>query len=475
MPVCIAGMARSGTSMSTRILNVCGLYLGEESDLLPPAPDNPDGFWENSRIVEINEELLSMLGGAWDCPPILPMEFDERFARVRAKAEVTLEMFADREPWGWKDPRNSLTLPFWRHYFPDMKVVICLRNPLEVAQSLYRRSWYSYELSVTLWYTYNQRLLNAIPREQRIITQYDTYFADPAVEIRRVLDFLGLPATDQRIVQACSAVSRGLRHHRFTRQQMLDVGVLPAVFDLYTAMSIEAGVMGEDVASGNADDPGGGMTRSFSINERDADDAARNRLVRQFPHAENVLVQTEKQPGLTHIGVGHLDRSAMDAMVLREEVHILRAAISDAHDAYGKLQEVARGTERSLLALAEAHEQRGAYVETLEQQGLARAARDEETRSYVEMLEQRLLALTEAHEQRGAYIETLEQQDSTRAASNEETRLYIRGLEEHIATVHAQEREIHAYTRALEQQISASKEEQQRLAASIHALENENA
>ncbi len=275
MPICIAGMARSGTSMCTQMLNVCGLYLGEESDLLPPAPDNPDGFWENGRIVEINEDLLSTLGGSWDCPPILPLELDNRFARARAKADIALQVFADREPWGWKDPRNSLTLPFWRHYFPDMKVVICLRNPLEVAQSLYRRSWYSYELGMTLWHTYNQRLLGSIPREQRIITHYDTYFADPEAEIRRVLDFLTLSAGDKRIEQSCSAVSRGLRHHRFTTQQMLDVGVTPAVFDLYIAMCVEAGVIREDAASDGRDER---TDRTAPLFERDADHETRNRL-----------------------------------------------------------------------------------------------------------------------------------------------------------------------------------------------------
>ena len=59
--ICIAGAHRSGTSMLTRLLHRCGLYLGEEKDMMPAAADNPDGFWENVRFVKINDEILNVL------------------------------------------------------------------------------------------------------------------------------------------------------------------------------------------------------------------------------------------------------------------------------------------------------------------------------------------------------------------------------------------------------------------------------
>ena len=39
--VCIAGMHRTGTSMVARMLNLCGVYLGKEKDLIPSEKDNP--------------------------------------------------------------------------------------------------------------------------------------------------------------------------------------------------------------------------------------------------------------------------------------------------------------------------------------------------------------------------------------------------------------------------------------------------
>src|SRR6516164_11525587 len=115
MVVCIAGMHRSGTSLVARLLNLCGLYLGREQDILPPNPTNPEGHWEHEPIVEINDELLAEFGGGWDYPPDFSGLSDRRrVLRIEQKARAVLEQFAGHEHWGWKDPRNSLTLPFWR-------------------------------------------------------------------------------------------------------------------------------------------------------------------------------------------------------------------------------------------------------------------------------------------------------------------------------------------------------------------------
>src|SRR2546421_263341 len=115
MPVSILGMHRSGTSMVALLLAECGLYLGRERDLMPPAPDNPAGFGENVGFVELNERLLAALGGTWDAVPEFgPGWLESRGVGVlQAPAEQLIQSFAGFEPWGWKDPRSSVTFPFW--------------------------------------------------------------------------------------------------------------------------------------------------------------------------------------------------------------------------------------------------------------------------------------------------------------------------------------------------------------------------
>jgi hypothetical protein len=139
--ICIAGAHRSGTSMLTRLLHACGLFLGPKNALMPPQADNPDGFWEHLGFVALNDELLNVLGGAWDLPP----KADEAFTRpeldpLRLKARLLIEGFDSAHVWGWKDPRNSLTLPFWQDLLSGLKTLIIVRNPLEVAYSMQVRN-----------------------------------------------------------------------------------------------------------------------------------------------------------------------------------------------------------------------------------------------------------------------------------------------------------------------------------------------
>ncbi len=166
MTVCVVGAMRSGTSMVTNLLRLSGLFLGAHDDLLPPAPDNPDGFWENTRFVALNDAILNVFGGAWDCPPVFPEDWEsaDQLQPIHTQAGLLIAEFVGQAHWGWKDPRTSLTMAFWRQHCPEMNVVLCVRNPLEVARSLHRRQGFSPQLSMNLWYRYNTNIVEQTAR-----------------------------------------------------------------------------------------------------------------------------------------------------------------------------------------------------------------------------------------------------------------------------------------------------------------------
>jgi len=245
--VCIAGAHRSGTSMLAKLLHNCGLYLGPENQLMPAQADNPDGFWEHLGFVALNEELLNKLGGAWDLPPNPNETFEHpRLDPLRMKARLLIEGFASASAWGWKDPRNSLTLPFWQGLLPKLKTVIIVRNPLEVAYSMRERNGTSYSFGLRLWEIYNRRVIETASRQERFVTHYDLFFEDAASELRRIAHFVGLPDAD--VTNAAALVTTRRRHIHFTIDQLIDARVSAEVIELYRDLLAEAG----QVASASA-------------------------------------------------------------------------------------------------------------------------------------------------------------------------------------------------------------------------------
>ncbi len=225
--------------MVTRLLHGCGLYLGPKDALMPPQEDNPDGFWEHLGFVALNDELLEALGGAWDLPPKSNENLsDERLNPLRMKARLLIEGFPSAQIWGWKDPRNSLTLPFWEELLPGLKTLIIVRNPLEVAYSMRKRNGTSYAFGLRLWEIYNRRLIEAASKHERLVTHYDLFFEDAEQELQRIANFVGLP--DAKIHSAAELVATKRRHTHFAIDQLVDAGVSGEVVELYRALIAQA-------------------------------------------------------------------------------------------------------------------------------------------------------------------------------------------------------------------------------------------
>ena len=224
--------------MVAKLVHQSGIYFGNPDDLLPATADNLDGHWEHRRFVDLSDEILHELGAGWDCPPPSSVDW-KRLATVphlRRRADALLAEFSGREPWGWKDPRATLTLPFWLELCPDLNVIICVRNPLEVTVSLGRRGMSSQAFGLRLWRLYNLRLLETIAPVKRIVTHYEAALSGPREEIRRILNFLHVGA-DAHIVDAASSGAREqLRHNRFTTRDLLSAHIAPDIFQMYVEL-----------------------------------------------------------------------------------------------------------------------------------------------------------------------------------------------------------------------------------------------
>ncbi len=244
MTVCVTGMHRAGTSMIARLLNLCGLHLGPPDRIVPPGEGNPSGYWENQDMDRLNEDLLAHLAGGWDflLPPIAEgWESDPGLSPFRERANRLIQTLGQQEPWGWKDPRCSLTLPFWKSLLPGLKVVICLRHPLEVVRSLEKRVGGTAAFNYNLYLKYYQRILADTAPEERLVTHFDMYFLDPREELQRVAQWLGWPVTPEQINRARTAISAASRQQRLTGEADPETPVPPEVARLYAELCTYGG------------------------------------------------------------------------------------------------------------------------------------------------------------------------------------------------------------------------------------------
>lgn len=155
MSLFIVGMHRSGTSLLTGLLAMCGADVGPRQGLTGSNRHNPKGFWEQNRFRQINESLLAHQGREWDCPLGFDVGTpgpDESVLRQRARS--ILESLHNAPVFVVKDPRLCLTFAFWRGICPQALPILPIRNPVEVSFSLYRRNNLPIPIGVALWELY---------------------------------------------------------------------------------------------------------------------------------------------------------------------------------------------------------------------------------------------------------------------------------------------------------------------------------
>lgn len=227
MPVAIVGSGRSGTSMITGMLSRCGLYIGEEADQIAKDNRNPSGYWEHRGMRELTDQVLGHLTSRFGSPALAPpgWEQDRALEPLRNQGRLLIERsFTGKPIWGWKYPQTSLVIPFWRQVVPDLRFVICIRNPLDAMSSLTASFAYSQSHAGERWLLHVLKALMQTHPEERFLTFYEQYFPDFHAELFELLDFVGLPRfaigseTDRELADFHRS---GLNHYQSSMEDLL--------------------------------------------------------------------------------------------------------------------------------------------------------------------------------------------------------------------------------------------------------------
>ncbi|MBR1120186.1 sulfotransferase [Bradyrhizobium lablabi] len=236
--------------MLGRLLEDLGLFAGTLKD-------------ENNEAIffqEINAWLLSQCGGRWDEPSAIRylwqheqgLPWIEDYIRTLLASPRSVRFLGMRRmlqggingldtAWGWKDPRNTFTLPMWLRIFPEAKVISIERHGVDVAQSLRVReremlrqasekftrlrriafvrlkgggfveSPRCTELAggFSLWQEYVTQarwMLAQLPPERALALRYEDVLDDPRRYLRQSADFCGLEVSDKRLEEVVGGI-----------------------------------------------------------------------------------------------------------------------------------------------------------------------------------------------------------------------------------------------------------------------------
>jgi len=278
----VLGMARTGTSVTTRLLNLCGAEVGPGDKLMAPnANVNAKGFYEHFPLMQINVALLRRLGGSWRDPPVLApgWELDPRLDDLRSQArQLIADDFAAARLWVFKDPRTSLTLPFWRPLVGQIDFVICYRNPLAVAASLERRDNLTLEQSLALWERYTASAIAHTQGARRLFIGYDECFDDRDAVLRALAAFAGdagRASAPEFQAQAAMWLDAGLRHHRAARAGLVTepaIGKRVATLALLLELAVRSRAQEPALAGGRG---GGSVADALDAAAREIEGPAR--------------------------------------------------------------------------------------------------------------------------------------------------------------------------------------------------------
>jgi hypothetical protein len=256
-PIVIIGMSRSGSNILTSMLEDLGLFVGKKKDR------NNEAIFFN----QLNVWLLGQCSGGLEKPSSIRYILEDKEARelfvdficyimktpkavsflglrkyIRYGTPANLDI-----PWGWKDPRNTYTLPVWLDIFPEAKVIHIYRHGVDVVNSLRvrrergllrlkeRHSWlkplYWFYLTMKfvptnrkfidlrcasmgegllMWEEYvNEARTHVRKLEDRAIeVKYEELLSEPNRILKDLVNFCGLQSTDQDIERVSKLVKK---------------------------------------------------------------------------------------------------------------------------------------------------------------------------------------------------------------------------------------------------------------------------
>ncbi len=210
----LTGMHRSGTSITARLFFEAGADMGDPETFYPGDRWNPDGYFEQPEFHSINMPLIN---GLWGKLSYFSLPSEKTILNRAGRFSELIPLIAEKYKGKIvKETRFSLTYPAWEQYGTKFeKVLINIREPIQVANSLKKRNHIPIRTGLKLWYEHNKRILNYTENVPRIILNYNKLLNNESsfLELKRVLLFMEIDIPDSMIIKILRTYVKSSMNH----------------------------------------------------------------------------------------------------------------------------------------------------------------------------------------------------------------------------------------------------------------------
>jgi len=216
-PIIICGCHGSGTSYVTKLLRWLGLFVGADAGKFTDRK-----LHESKVYTKTNERILQALTGGctFGMRTVDEEEWSRYFSNIenadsfaRAAQEIDLEDINKRywginnviqfvlrgenlkkKIWAWKDPRNSLTLPFWLQIYESARILVITQKWKGGGKgNSGSGSWFKNESTEEVRHIYMNPPALDTGKTDHYFFDFDQGLGDRS-EFNRLLNWIGLPS-----------------------------------------------------------------------------------------------------------------------------------------------------------------------------------------------------------------------------------------------------------------------------------------
>jgi len=195
----VLGSHGGGTSLVSAILQALGVNMHY----------NPNGkvknycTFEDADFLRLNHRILKEAGGSWNKPPAQ--------VRIDARAELFAPQIRELvrqkrgKLWGWKDPRNALTVGLYHPHLVNPHYIFIVRNVDDAANSIISRGpnkqdkFYWKKLTED-YYRRIAQFLKSVD-SPRLELNFDRLKKDNKNEVQRIARFIGVKPDMQKVLR----------------------------------------------------------------------------------------------------------------------------------------------------------------------------------------------------------------------------------------------------------------------------------